>query len=92
MPISSRCTRHAASSSSGVTVPSCHSSPKRSANASSSACWMAGSPGVAVPSSSRSVTTRWAAESSWRFSSLARGTRSAATIAAGSMSTSTVPW
>jgi len=32
------------------------------------------------------------AESSCRFSSLARGTRSAATMAAGSMSTSTVPW
>ena len=53
----------------------CSSTTATALKASSSACWMAGSVGVAGPSNSRSVTTRCAAESSCRFSSLARGTQ-----------------
>ena len=56
------------------------------------ACCIKPSPGVDSPSNSRRVTTRWAAESSFRFSSLDRGTRSAHSMTCGSMSTSTVPW
>src|SRR6266508_689327 len=91
VPISSSWYFAASASSCAVILPATGAIPSRSANPAMSARLTSSIDG-AVPRSSFSVMTRCAAESSARFASFASATLSAATIRAGSRSTSTVPW
>ncbi len=92
VPISSSWYFAASDSSSTVIAPGTGVMPRRSAKPASSALLIASDARARVPSSSFRVTTRCAAESSARLASFASGTLSAATMSAGFMSTSTVPW
>src|SRR5512134_2202243 len=91
VPISSSWWRAARDSSSAVISPGTAVIPRHSANPARSPALTDSRVG-AVPKSSFSVTTRCAAESSARRASLAWGTFNAASMSAGFMSTSTVPW